>query len=163
MRHTLVLVFALFAFNLSAQNPEERQVMDVVNRVFEAMRRSDSTLLKSSFVPQAATYTIFQNQAGETQFREGDLQKFIEAVGNPKEDVWNEPIWNEKVQIDGSLAAVWVDYAFYLNDQFLHCGVDAFQLVKTLEGWKIFHLADTRRKADCEVPEDVRQKYEKSR
>jgi len=86
----------------------------------------------------------------------GNFQKFIDAVGQPKEQVWNEPIWNEKVEIDGNLASVWVDYAFYVDDQFSHCGVDAFHLIKQVDGWKIFHLVDTRRKTDCEVPEDIR-------
>ncbi|MEO9965669.1 MAG: nuclear transport factor 2 family protein [Reichenbachiella sp.] len=160
MKYILLVGMMLLSFRISAQNIEEKQVLEVVNRVFEAMRKSDSTMLKSCFTENAATYTLFRNPAGEPQLRAGALQRFIDAVGNPKEDVWNEPIWNEKVQIDGPLAAVWVDYAFYLNDQFLHCGVDAFQLAETSEGWKIFHLADTRRKSDCEIPEEVRKKYE---
>lgn len=60
------------------------------------------------------------------------------------------------MEIDGPLASVWVVYAFYVDDPFSHCGVDAFHLVKLEDSWKIFHLVDTRRKADCEVPDDVK-------
>lgn len=157
-----VILFALLSVSIQAvaQSDQKQEVMKVVERVFEAMRTSDSTMLKSCFVQTATTYTLFHDQDGNPQIREGSLQRFIDAVGQPKEDVWNEPIWNEKVNIDGPLATVWVDYAFYLNNQFLHCGVDAFQLVDTQEGWKIFHLADTRRKANCEVPEEVKSKFE---
>lgn len=160
MKKLIVISFVLFSSQIFAQSDQEQQIMKVVERVFEAMKTSDSTMLKSCFTQDAATYTLFRDKEGKSQLRQGSLQRFIDAVGQPKDDVWNEPIWNEKVEIDGPLAAVWVDYAFYLNNQFLHCGVDAFQLVKTEDGWKIFHLADTRRKADCSVPEEVRAKFE---
>ena len=58
----------------------------------------------------------------------------------PKEEIWDEPIWNEKVQIDGQLASVWVDYAFFLGDRFLHCGGDAFHLAKLEETGRSFTL-----------------------
>lgn len=160
MKKFILLLVCLIALEASAQIDNKKEVMATINNVFEAMRTNDSTLLKNSFTEDATTYTLFRDANGLSQLRKGSLQRFIDAVGQPKSDVWNEPIWNEKVNIDGPLANVWVDYAFYLNDQFLHCGVDAFQLVQTAEGWKIFHLADTRRKADCNVPEDIASKFE---
>jgi len=137
----------------SAQSSEKDEVMQVIDRVFEAMRTNDSTLLKQSFVENPNIFTAFINQDGKSQLTIGDFQQFVNAVGQPKDQVWNEPIWNEKVEIDGNLAAVWVDYAFYVDDRFSHCGVDAFHLIKLEDGWKIFHLVDTRRKTECEVPD----------
>ncbi len=156
MRVFLTLLITTFHLLSYAQSDEKSEIMNVVNNVFDAMRTSDSTLLKSCFVEKPNTYTIFRNKEGETRFVTDDFQRFIDAVGKPKEDVWNEPIWNEKVQIDGDLASVWVDYAFYLNDQFSHCGVDAFHLVRLDGSWKIFHLTDTRRRSNCEVPDDIK-------
>lgn len=130
--------------------------MKVVDQVFEAMRTNDSTLLKQCFVEKPNTFTVFTNQEGKTMFVSDDFQKFITAIGQPKEQTWNEPIWNEKVEIDVPLAQVWVDYAFYVDDQFSHCGVDAFHLVKLQGAWKIFHLVDTRRRSNCEVPNEVK-------
>lgn len=160
MKKLIILPLILVSILTSAQTSDQKEVMGVIERVFEAMRTSDSTMLKSSFTADASTYTLFNDSDGKAQIKKGSLQRFIDAVGQPKEDIWNEPIWNEKVEIDGPLAAVWVEYAFYLNNQFLHCGVDAFQLVKTENGWKIFHLADTRRKNNCQVPEEIRTKFE---
>lgn len=146
-----------FASNIIAQQNEKEEVMNVVKRVFEAMRTNDSTLLKQSFVDSPNMFTAMINQEGKSMLVEGDFQKFINAVGAPKEVVLNEPIWNEKVEIDGNLAQVWVDYAFYLTDQFSHCGVDAFHLVRQEEeGWKIFHLVDTRRKEGCDIPDEFK-------
>lgn len=133
----------------------------MVNRVFEAMRTNDSTLLKSCFHSKVRMSTVAVDKEGNTRLHESDLAGFAKAVGTPKDDVWNEPIWNERVQIDGDLAAVWVDYAFYINDRFSHCGVDAFHLVRVNGEWKIFNLVDTRRKTDCNVPQEIQGKFGK--
>ena len=155
----VAIVFTLLSHSLMAQQDDKLEILNTIHQVFEAMRTSDSTLLKEAFTESPNTFTVFKNKEGVTQFRSDDFQNFINAVGEPKEDVWNEPIWNEKVEIDGSLASVWVDYAFYFNNTFSHCGVDAFHLVKLEGKWKIFHLVDTRRKSDCEIPANVESRF----
>lgn len=129
MKKVLIIIFCAFTFISNAQD-QKKEIMQVINQVFEAMRTNDSTMLKQSFVESPNTFTAFINQEGKSQLVFGDFQQFIDAVGQPKDQVWNEPIWNEKVEIDGNLASVWVDYAFYVDDQFSHCGVDAFHLIK---------------------------------
>jgi hypothetical protein len=61
----------------------------------------------------------------------------------------DERVWNEKVLVDGPLASVWMDYALFIGPRFSHCGVDAFQLAKMADGWKIIAIADTRRTEGC--------------
>ena len=156
MKKTIVPILLLFCLSTQAQNDEKDAVMSTVEKVFEAMRTNDSTLLKSCFAENPNTFTVFRTKEGEMKLTKGDFQKFMDAVGTLKEQVWNEPIWNEKVEIDGPLASVWVDYAFYVDDKFSHCGVDAFHLVKESTGWKIFHLVDTRRRDDCIIPEGIK-------
>ena len=51
--------------------------------------------------------------------------------------------------MDGPLATVWVEYSFYLGTRLNHCGVDAFQVARGPDGWKIIALADTRRRTGC--------------
>ncbi|WP_425390606.1 nuclear transport factor 2 family protein [Ekhidna sp.] len=138
------------------QGQDKDEIMEVINQVFEAMRTNDSTLLKQSFVENPNTFTAFYDNDGNSTLVSGEFKRFKDAVGQPKEQVWNEPIWNEKVEIDDNLASVWVDYAFYVDDQFSHCGVDAFHLIKREDGWKIFHLVDTRRKENCEIPDEFK-------
>ena len=53
------------------------------------------------------------------------------------------------MRIDGPLAVVTVDYTFYAGPRLSHCGIDAFQLFRGPEGWKIFQLTDTRRRTGC--------------
>jgi hypothetical protein len=52
--------------------------------------------------------------------------------------------------VSGTLATIWADYDFHFGQTFSHCGVDAVQLLKTAEGWKIVSLADTFVLEGCE-------------
>ena len=48
-----------------------------------------------------------------------------------------ERMWNPEVRIRGAIATIWTPYDFWTDGKFSHCGIDAFDLVKTDEGWKI--------------------------
>jgi SnoaL-like domain len=48
------------------------------------------------------------------------------------------------------MASAWCDYAFYADEKFSHCGVDAFLLMQKEGQWQILKIVDTRRKESCE-------------
>jgi len=73
------------------------------------------------------------------------MESFIKAAGAARTDKWEERFTVETVQSDGAMAVAWVPYSFYLNDEFLHCGVNSFTLLKRKEGWHILAIIDTRR------------------
>jgi hypothetical protein len=137
-----------------AQEDEEAAVMAVVEGLFDAMRAGDSTAMRAALHPSATAATASIREGVPTLTRETSLDGFVQAVGTPHEDVWDERIWDAEVEVDGPLATAWMKYAFYAGETFSHCGVDAFQLFKGQEGWKIFHIADTRRQEGCETPEE---------
>lgn len=136
-----------------AQQDEEAAVLAVVESMFDAMRAGDSTALRAVLHPGATAATAFARDGVPTLDREASLDGFVQAVGTPHEAVWDERIWDSEIRIDGPLATVWTPYAFYAGEQFSHCGVDAFQLFRSADGWKIFHVADTRRREGCETPD----------
>ncbi len=136
---------------------DKQAVMDVILRLFDGMRAGDSDMVRSVFYDQVEMYTSTTDKSGKPVLKKDDVEKFITAVGTPHDEVWDEPIWDYEVRIDGNLAQVWTKYAFYLGKQFSHCGVDAFHLTRTSDGWKIFHLTDTRQREGCEVPELIRK------
>jgi hypothetical protein len=77
------------------------------------------------------------------------LFDFLQAIGQPHTEAWNEVPEFIRVTIDDNMAVAWVPYAFYVDTTFSHCGVDAVQLVKDASGWKIVSLTDTRRRTGC--------------
>lgn len=122
----------------------------VIDQLFEGMRAGDSAMVRATFHPSLTTASVFINRDGEPQLRPGDPEKWINAVGTPHDKAWDERIWAPVVQIDGLLATAWTPYAFYLGDELSHCGVNAFQLYRGPEGWKVIRITDTRRREGCD-------------
>ena len=136
-----------WASHLSAQasaTTDERDVMAVVNALFDGMRKVDSAMVRPLF--HAKARLIFVDLRGEGRpARVEEIEGFIQSIGRPRTEVFDERISNVKTQIDGSLASVWADYKFYRGTTLSHCGVDHFLLVKAAGKWQIIELADTRR------------------
>jgi putative lumazine-binding protein len=126
----------------------EREVLDVVQRLFDAMRAGDSAAARALFEPRTTLQSVASRQ-GVLTVSEDSVGMFMRAIGTPHAQVYDERIANERVLIDGPYAVAWVDYTFYLGDQKSHCGIDAFQMVRRPAGWRIFGLTDTRRRENC--------------
>jgi Putative lumazine-binding len=152
-----ILVLSLLSFQIAHSQTEvteltevELEIMEVVNRLFKGMKDSDSSLANSAFYPDATMVTTYFDKDTDAPKKHiGSLDKFMEAVGTPKEDVWDERISFVVIQNDDNLAQVWMDYQFYLNDVFSHCGVNSIQLIRDENGWRISAIADTRRPNGC--------------
>jgi len=131
---------------------DEKEIEKIIFQVFDGMRLGDSSMVRACFYDNVELYTSFKNRKGDSILKKGNLEEFLKAVGSPHEEVWDEKLWDMEIRIDNNLGQVWTKYAFYLDDEFSHCGVDAFHLTKTKSGWKIFHLTDTRQRKDCKMP-----------
>ena len=166
MKITLTLIFTcLIGFSVCGQDGkkvtstdakkelsvDEKDVLKVVVHLFDGMRAGDSSIVSSCFYKHVDMFTSFTNKAGEAVLKKDNVQKFLDAVGTPHDEVWDEKIWDTEIRVDGNLAQVWTKYGFYLDDKFSHCGVDAILMTRTTDGWKIFHLSDTRQRQGCEV------------
>jgi len=149
--------------NLSAQaqaTEDEKAAVAVINRLFNGMELGDSSIVSSCFYKDVTVATIHRDADNNPRIdRESSVDGFLKAVGTPHADIWYEEIWDLKVTLDGDFAQAWCDYAFYAGNKFSHCGVDAFQLHRDKDGWKIFHLADTRRNTGCVIPKKIQQKH----
>ncbi|HEU4588215.1 MAG TPA: nuclear transport factor 2 family protein [Gemmatimonadales bacterium] len=131
-----------------ANSADGKAAVAVVNRLFDAMRAGDSAGVRATFHPKAQFATAAVKD-GQPLVQFESIDPFLRAVGTPHPEVWDERLSNVVVHVDGPLAVVWADYAFYLGDKFSHCGVDAFQLARTGDTWQIVSIIDTRRKQGC--------------
>lgn len=138
----------------SAQSAEET-VRATIEALFYGMRAGDSTQVRAVFHENARLHTALgPSETGAV--RSTPVDSFVAAVGRPHDQTWDERIWDVEVRVDGPLASAWVPYVFYLGDERSHCGVNAVQLVKTGDGWRIIQLTDTRRET-CDVPPEVQK------
>ncbi|MCR9173612.1 MAG: nuclear transport factor 2 family protein [bacterium] len=143
------LSFSAFSQDSETTIDDSSAVRATIDQLFQGMKNGDSTLVAAVFHPEIQMMSTFTDEEGNPRSHKGSAAEFKNAVGTPHDQVWDERISNVRIQIDGNLAQAWMDYSFYLDDTFSHCGVNAIQLFKTNEGWKMVHLADTRRRSDC--------------
>jgi hypothetical protein len=153
---TRVLVLAL-AFGAAAASPvraqsAEAEVRSVVESLFDGMRTGDSTAVRRVFHPEARLLTVGV-RGGQPSLRADAVDEFVRAVGTPHDQVWDERIWDLEIRVDDNLATAWMQYAFYVGESFSHCGVNAFQLFRGAEGWRVIQLTDTRRREGCQLPQ----------
>lgn len=164
MRNTLLFTFCMiFLSTASWSQPDDKQAIStVIKTLFDGMYEGDSSKVHSVFDESATMATVMRSKTGEPVLRrESSMKGMLQAIGTPRKEKMTEEFWNTNIQIDGDFAQAWCDYAFYIDHTFSHCGVDAFHLRKTKSGWKIFHLADTRRKEGCNIPEEIKLKHSK--
>lgn len=129
-------------------SPED-SVRATIRALFDGMRAGDSTAVRRVFHPDARLMT-----ATAEDVRMTDIGQFVEAVGRPRDEVWDERTYDFRVRVDGPMASAWVPYAFYRGDTFSHCGVNAVQFARSDGQWRILHLVDTRR-SECDLPAPV--------
>jgi Putative lumazine-binding len=158
---TFLMTFLAAIPSIAQVDKEAGEVQRTIGRLFEGMQRGDSAMVHSAFMPEVTSATISDDKANSPSLvRESTIQDFLVAVvGTPHKNVWNEETWNMTIKVDGNFAQAWCDYAFFIGHTFSHCGVDAFHLFKSKGEWKIFHIADTRRKAPCTIPDKIKAKH----
>ena len=150
MKNLLLIIFiSILSFKAFAQQTDRDAIKQTVNNMFDAMRKGDSTLLRSTFSKGIVFQGVANKKDGSTVLETENPDDFIKQIGTPHKGVYDERITFNDIKIDGPLASVWAPYKFYLDDKFSHCGVDVFQLMKTADGWKIIYIVDTRRKDNC--------------
>jgi len=146
MLGTLTIVVA----PTGAQTTVSDDPVAVVRQLFDAMRAHDTATVRSTFHPDGRLMSVGPDREGNQSTRTTSIDAFVRAIGGATAFL-DERISGVEVRRDGGLATVWASYAFYADSTFSHCGVDAFQLARTAGGWKIIHVADTRRQEPCDT------------
>jgi putative lumazine-binding protein len=131
----------------AAPQGAEAEVLAVVNALFDGMRKVDSAMVRPLFHAKVRMITVDSRNPGARI--EESVEGFIQSIGRPRTELFDEQLSNVRVMIDGSLASVWADYKFFRGTTLSHCGVDHFLLVKEGGKWQIIELSDTRRRENC--------------
>jgi hypothetical protein len=124
-------------------------IKQTISTLFDAMRKGDSTLFRSVFSRSMILQSISNEKKGIPVLSTESVDDLVKAIGTLHAAVYDERIVYDAIKIDGDLACVWAPYKFYLGDQFDHCGVDVFQLMRTADGWKVIYIVDTQRHGNC--------------
>jgi len=147
MKSVCVAIVFLFGLALNAQKSETEAVKNIIVEFFDAFHKQDSTALKSMVIDKIILQSISTNNSGEVTLKEDNFYQFIKNIASiPKDRKFEEKLLGFNIQVDGNMANAWTPYEFWYQEQFSHCGVNSFQLMKVKGESKIIYLVDTRRK-----------------
>jgi len=139
----------------SPPDPAAQAVRASIDALFDGMRAGDSAAVRRLFAPGARIRSLDAGAAdAAVETRTADA--FAGSVGQPRDAVWDERVWDVEVRVDGPVASAWMPYVFYLGTERSHCGTNALHLVRPDGEWRIQHITYTRRD-DCDVPPDVQK------
>ena len=138
----LLLSFAPAIF--AAPQSEEKEVVAVVQRMFDAMAAHDGEAAAALMLADARI--VASREGGAASSISGDA---FAARLKTADKRMLERMWNPKTLISGRIALVWADYDFHLDGKFSHCGIDSVNLVKTAAGWKVAAIVYTADTTGC--------------
>jgi hypothetical protein len=132
----------------AAPSAVEAEVLAAVQGFFDAMTADDPAASRAVLMEDGQYFRVREGPEGveAARVRNSDYLRRMGTGG----DRLLERMWNPTVLVRRDIALVWTPYDFFLNDAFSHCGVDAFSLVRTEEGWKIASIVYTVEREGCE-------------
>ena len=155
MKTFLVLFVLLWSTSSNGQDkhPEHEVIIKTIDKFFLAINTSDAELTRQLVLPDAMNYTVGENQDGQWQLRSIPQTYYLDQSNYGPEKI-TERYWSPTLLIDNHIAVFWAPYDFYIDGEFSHCGIDAFDLVKVDDTWKIGNASWTRQKIGCTLHPD---------
>ena len=139
MRKVLIAAACLLAASahIHAQPaPDERDaVLKTVQAFFDTMTARDVAGARAVLQPQGRFHAMRMND-GRPEVRAFANEEYFADLQAAKTTM-RERIWNPEVRVHGLIATVVAPYDFWIDGKLSHCGTDAFDLIKTEEGWKL--------------------------
>lgn len=122
---------------------DEAAVVAAASRVLDAINAGDTAMARASLLPDAVLRPTSPPGLGGPLPEPMDVEAFVAMLAEAPPGTFTERLFDPEVRVQAGVAHVWAPYDFYIDGTFSHCGVDAFQLVKTEEGWKVASLSWT--------------------
>ncbi|MEO8369715.1 MAG: nuclear transport factor 2 family protein [Candidatus Solibacter sp.] len=143
MRFLIAILLA--ALLLPAQTSEEKDVIGVVQKIFDAIAAHDGEMIRAALLPDARIYVVRESGAASSTA----VSDMVTQVSNGKAPMLERFTSAPKVLVRGRIAQVWGEYEFLLDSKLSHCGVDTATLFKTADGWKISTLSYNVERTGC--------------
>jgi hypothetical protein len=133
----IVMAMLTCAFSLQAQTSatEKDAVLKAVQVFFDTMAAKDVEGARAILQPQGRFHNMSMRD-GKPDVRAFSNEEYFSILQSSKQKM-RERTWNPDVSIHGLIATFRAPYDFWIDGKLSHCGVDAFDLIKTEDGWKI--------------------------
>ena len=126
---------------------EESHVLGTIQKLFDAMAAGDTVAAALAVIDDVSLVSTAETADGPVT-NKIDRATFFASIADPSNSML-ERMWDATVRIRGGIATVWTPYDFHRNGEFSHCGIDAANLVRMKDGWRITSLVWTAEPTGC--------------
>jgi len=127
---------------------EEQLVMRPVNAVFAGIAARDAAAINAQLLPGGSATIITEEPGGGRATARRTWPEVLTHF-QPGPEKFEERLSDPAIETDGSVAMVWGNYVFLIDDKVHHCGIDHFDLVRDNGVWKIANVTWSQRTAGC--------------
>ena len=143
-----VVALLILSYNIALAQSEEEAVITTVQKFFDAMSASDTSATLAVLFREGQYFSI-REDSSQISIWNTTHTEYLNKLSTSNEK-WLEKMRKPEVFVHDRVAILWTKYDFYRNGQWSHCGVDAFSLLKTAEGWKIVGFVYNVETKDCD-------------
>ena len=109
--------------------------MKTMQAFFDTMTARDVEGARQILQPQGRFHAMSVKD-GKPEVRAFANEEYFAQLQASKQKM-QERIWRPEIRVNGLIATIVAPYDFWIDGKYSHCGVDAFDLIKTEDGWKI--------------------------
>ena len=152
LRYSMIPAIVALAGAIALPQPVAAQtakdsVIATVNEFFRAMTAKDTAAARRSERIDGVSFAV-RIRPESTTISRNTTERYLQQLANMR-DTYVERMWEPTVLIHGPIAVVWAPYDIHRNGQFVHCGVDAFTLIRSSTGWQIATTTYTAEPIGC--------------
>ena len=134
------LIFAVAAISVG-QTDDKKAALAVVNKLFDEMAAANAAGIIATGTAENQLVAVRKLRDGKTRVDVIGGEAFSKFFTKP--GAIKEVMYEPKIDVDGDWAMVWGRYVFFADGKVSHCGINQFNLVRTVAGWKIANGAST--------------------
>ncbi|MCG7565349.1 hypothetical protein MHM95_03480 [Pseudoalteromonas sp. CnMc7-15] len=143
-RLLILLLVCFHSFLYASESPKHshKQIVKVVDDFMLAIKNKDeqsfTDLFYSNNVPWLGVNP--EKRKGNLPSNDGIIYAthlgFIGWIASSEENI-EEKYWDLTIKSDGEIASVYFKYSFHIGDYKMNWGDETWDLIKTIDGWKI--------------------------
>ncbi|MBS1796151.1 MAG: hypothetical protein JSS81_20025 [Acidobacteria bacterium] len=154
---TAVIFTLLVSLSVFAQKtPDARDAAAVVDKLFAEMASHNPAGVADQFTKDSNLTAVIRTKDGKFVVRSFSGEAFSKNFAEKKNEI-KEDMYDREIEAFDNLVLVYGRYVFFVDGKVSHCGVNAFQLVKTEAGWKIANASSTIDPTACTEKEKKRK------
>ena len=148
-----ILTLSITAFaqkkDMKKKAPDDKKaVLAVVDSLFDNMAAHKPDAIVALHLPDSQMVGLIKQPDGTSKVQSFKVEMFAKNFAVKRGEL-KEVMYDHKINVQGDLATVSGRYIFFVNDKISHCGVNAFHLARTSEGWRIGGAATTIEPQGC--------------